>query len=532
MLADSALQASWRRAAPVSVYAGLAVGAVTTGVFAAQSLFDVALATAMLVMSLLNMAASALSQREILRLNEALHRANKDLAELLHSDMLTSLPNRLHFEKVLNRAVATHEETGQPFAVFVIDLDGFKPINDSLGRQAGDTVLREIGQRLRQLKRAGDVVARAGGNEFLMLGNGLQGRVDAAKLAEHLQSAISRVVKCGNDELFVSCSIGVFMYPECGQPDGSMIGCADAAMYAAKRAGGASLVFYESGMSLEGSAAREQMTLKAELRTAIECGLLELFYHPKVAVKTGQITGVEALVRWRHPTRGMVGPDEFVPIAERFGMIQLLGDWVIEAACRQIRSWLVEGLRMRVAVNLSARQLQSHQLVPHVQACLQRHRIDPHLLTFEITETLAMEDSPEIGRVLHELVDSGVTLSIDDFGTGYSNLSYLRRLPIAQLKIDKMFVRDVHEDPDARAVVDAVVRVGHALGLEVVAEGVESERQRQSLVELDCDQLQGYLFALPMPADALKRWADAVKEDPFAMFEPDLYGHTTMRAQL
>ena len=497
-----------------------------------STMVETVIAAAMLSLSLLNVATSTLSQREVLRLNDALDRANKDLRKLVYRDALTRLPNRVYFENVLNTAVKVHEGTGQPFAVFFIDLDGFKPINDSLGHQAGDAVLRQVGRRLRHLMRTGDVVARAGGDEFLMLSHGLQSREDAMKVVERLQLAISKVVTYDKDEVFVSCSIGVVMYPECGRPGGAIIGQADAAMYVAKKAGGAGVTFYEPGMTDEGAAAKEQMTLKTELRGVLERGLLELFYQPKVAVTTGRITGVEALVRWRHPSRGLVGPNVFVPIAERFGLIHMLGDWVIEQACRQIRDWLAEGLRMRVAVNLSSRQLRPQQLVPHVRLCLQRYRIDPHLITFEITESIAMEDSPEIAQVLSDLVDLGVTLSIDDFGTGYSNLSYLRRLPVSQLKIDKMFVRDVHEDADARVVVDAVVRVGHALGLEVVAEGVETEQQQQVLADLDCDQLQGFLFARPMPAEALKRWADAVKNGTLMVFEPDLYGHTTLRAKL
>jgi len=496
-----------------------------------STIVETVVAAAMLLLSLLSVATSTLSQREVLRLNDALDRANKDLRKLVYRDALTRLPNRVCFENVLTTAVKVHEGTGQPFAVFFIDLDGFKPINDSLGHQAGDAVLREMGRRLRHLMRAGDVVARAGGDEFLMLSHGLQGREDAMKVVERLQLTISKVVIHDKNEVFVSCSIGVVMYPQCGQA-GAIISQADAAMYVAKKAGGAGAMFYEPGMTHEGPAAREQITLKTELRGVLERGLLELFYQPKVAVATGRITGVEALARWRHPTRGMVGPNVFVPIAERFGLIHMLGDWVIEQACRQIRDWLAEGLRMRVAVNLSSRQLRPQQLVSHVCLCLQRYRIDPYLLTFEITESIAMEDSPEIAQVLSDLVDLGVTLSIDDFGTGYSNLSYLRRLPVSQLKIDKMFVCDVHENADARVVVDAVVRVGHALGLEVVAEGVESEQQQRVLAELDCDQLQGFLFSHPMPAGALKRWADAVKNGTGMLFEPDLYGHTTLRAKL
>jgi diguanylate cyclase (GGDEF)-like protein len=500
-------------------------------VLLAQPGAETLIAVAVLSLSLLHVLTNSVSQRAVLRLNNALDRANKDLRKLVYRDALTRLPNRIYFENVLKTTIKTHEGTAQPFAVFFIDLDGFKPINDSLGHQAGDAVLREVGRRLRHLMRAGDVVARAGGDEFLMLSHGLQGRDDAIKVVERLQMAISKVVTYGRDEVFVSCSIGMVMYPECGRPGGALISQADAAMYVAKKAGGAGVAFFESGMTAEGPAAKDQITLKTELRGVLERGLLELFYQPKIAVKTGQITGVEALVRWRHPTRGLVGPSVFVPIAERSGLIHMLGDWVIEEACRRIRAWLEEGLRMRVAVNLSSRQLRPEQLVPHVRACLERFRIDPHLLTFEITESIAMEDSPEIVQVLRDLVDLGVTLSIDDFGTGYSNLSYLRRLPVSQLKIDKMFVRDVHEDADARVVVDAVVRVGHALGLEVVAEGVECEAQRQALAALDCDQLQGFLFSHPMPPDALKRWAEAVK-GASPLFEADLYGYTTMRATL
>jgi EAL domain-containing protein (putative c-di-GMP-specific phosphodiesterase class I) len=293
------------------------------------------------------------------------------------------------------------------------------------------------------------------------------------------------------------------MYPEHGAMS-TLIGHAEAAMRTAKSAGGASHAFFEARM-INGS--RDQAELLRDLRAALERGQLELYYQPKIHAPSGEITGAEALMRWHHPQRGMVSPGVFIPIAERYGLIGALGLWVIDEACRQVRAWRDSGLRMRVAINLSVHQLRQPDLAERIGAALQRHQINPDLITCEITESSAMEDTDVTMRVLGQLATLGVHISIDDFGTGHSSLSYLRKLPAHELKIDRSFVLDLETSDDARKVASAVINLAKALNLQVVAEGVETEGQNRILRELGCDQLQGYLFAKPMSAKALVVWA-------------------------
>jgi EAL domain-containing protein (putative c-di-GMP-specific phosphodiesterase class I) len=294
-------------------------------------------------------------------------------------------------------------------------------------------------------------------------------------------------------------------------------------MQAAKHAGGSTYMFFEARMHDD---ARERTELLRDLRRAVEDKQLELFYQPKIDAKSGQITAAEALLRWHHPTRGMVSPAVFIPIAERYGLISTLGNWVIEDACRQARVWRERGLKMRVAINLSAFQMRQDDLVERIQAALQRHGIDPSRLTCEITESVAMEDTQVTQRTFERLGAAGIHLSIDDFGTGYSSLSYLRKLPASELKIDRSFVMDLGTSDDARAIVDAVLKLAHAIGLKVVAEGVETEEQRQILLGLGCDEFQGYMFARPMSARALLLWAIDDRPSEQHAFRPSLFSET------
>ena len=274
-------------------------------------------------------------------------------------------------------------------------------------------------------------------------------------------------------------------------------------MFAVKRTGGSTYAFFDPRMGLDGS---DQLELQTDLRMAVERGELALYYQPKVDARSRECTGVEALVRWQHPTRGAVGATELIAVAERFGLIGTIGQWVIDEACRQVRAWDEQGLRLRVAVNLSAQQLRQDDLVQRVRQSFEAHRVDASLFTFEITESVAMEDTQATMRAFAQLARAGVSLSIDDFGTGHSSLAYLRTLPARQLKIDRSFVADLGVSGDAMAVVDAVIRLAHALGLRVVAEGVETERQCEILATLGCDEFQGYLFARPMDAERLVVW--------------------------
>jgi diguanylate cyclase (GGDEF)-like protein len=478
-------------------------------------------ASLLLLLGQFGLFSDARSRHRQASLSASLDVAHARLRAQALSDPLTRLPNRALFEERLSQQLdPIHPQDPESLAVLFVDLDGFKPVNDSFGHAAGDAVLAEIGERLRQVIPAeGDeLVARVGGDEFLLLLNLRRDPERAVRMAQVVLKSIGRPCRLPNGvEVNLSCSIGIVTYPAHG-PGSKLIANADAAMYAAKRAGGSSFALFAPSMDQD---ARLQLELQTDLRAAIDRHELELYYQPKVHALSGQITGAEALVRWNHPTRGMISPAVFIPVAERFGLISPLGYWVIEEACRQVRDWLDQGLRMRVAVNLSMQQLRQDDLVPRIRAALEGHRIDPSLLTFEITESVAMEDNTM--RAFSALAGVGVSLSIDDFGTAYSNFAALRKLPAKQLKIDRSLFTDIHESGDALAVVDAMIKMAHALGLKVVAEGVETEQQRDLLLALHCDEFQGYLFGRPMTAHMLSLWALGEGETHPVEFRPSLY---------
>ncbi|MET0382866.1 MAG: EAL domain-containing protein [Burkholderiaceae bacterium] len=444
-------------------------------------------------------------------LNEKLRNANEQLRQRAQHDPLTGLPNRLLFERKLAQAIqrielakAEGRETGKIVVMFV-DLDGFKPVNDTLGHAVGDLVLQEVAMRLRSSVRAGDTVARIGGDEFVMLMECETTVADPVVAARRIVESVGASITNGSRAIQISCSVGIASYPEHG-PKERLIAHADAAMYEAKRNGGSSWAHFNKHMQ---DAAPEMLGLQNDLRLAIARSQLELYYQPKVDARTGETHGVEALLRWMHPLHGMVSPTIFIPLAERFGLIGKLGNWVIDEACRQIEVWAGQGMRMTVAINLSVHQLREQDLADRIEQAMRRHRIDSDQLLCEITESVAMGDVDATQDAFERLARIGVLLSIDDFGTGYSSLSYLRRLPARQLKIDRMFVSDLETSGDARAIVSAVVHLAHDLGLGVVAEGVETEGQRDVLIALDCDELQGYFFARPMPANNVVGWLAA-----------------------
>jgi diguanylate cyclase (GGDEF)-like protein len=442
------------------------------------------------------------------------------------NDPLTTLPTRTHFEQQLAGAVVRSDANGEPLALLFIDLDGFKPVNDTFGHSCGDAVLRSVGERLKACTASGDAVARVGGDEFLMLLNDARDKATISQRAHAVVEALSKGYEVDGRQVTISCSVGVALYPQDGQ-HAKLVARADAAMYTAKRSGGSGVAFYTPALEDD---ARERFDLLRELRDALEHKQLELFYQPKIGAASRKITAAEALIRWNHPKRGLLGPEVFMPIAERFGLIRAIGHWVIDDACRQARVWRDSGLRMRMAINLSALQMRQDDIVERLQGALQRHGIDPRSLTCEITESVAMEDTKITQSTLRALGAAGIHVSIDDFGTGYSSLSYLRRLPAEELKIDRSFVMDVEFSADARAVVDAVVRLAHALGLKVVAEGVENERQCRILSDLGCDELQGFMFAKPMTARALLLWALDDRDTDSPTFASSLFGPTTARS--
>jgi diguanylate cyclase (GGDEF)-like protein len=480
----------------------------------------VVLATlALLGMTLFTSTLDARMQSRTAQLAASLQSANQELQRRAFLDPLTELPNRLLLEDRLAHALARAgrlpEEgskgrlgpQGQRIALLFIDLDGFKPVNDSLGHAAGDQVLKEVARRLQALVRDSDTVARLGGDEFVLLLEDVADVAACAALAHRLVQRLAEPVMLGDKPQHISASVGIAVYPEHG-PGERLMANADAAMYAAKRAGGSTYALFQSHMD---AGATEQLTLQNELRQALQRGELALHYQPKFDSRRGQLRGVEALLRWQHPTLGNVAPAAFIPVAERFGLINALGAWVVDEACRQMRAWFDQGLRMRVAINLSVHQLRQPDLAARVGEALARHRIDASMLLCEITESVAMEDIAATQRTFDELEKIGVFLSIDDFGTGYSSLAYLRQLPARQLKIDRSFIQDLEGSKDARAVVDAVIKLAHALDLSVVAEGVETAGQRDILQALECDELQGFLFARAMPAQQLQDWAAGQK---------------------
>ncbi len=458
--------------------------------------------------------------------NEKLQSANDRLHKWAFVDPLTQLPNRLLFEDRLQHAASRCDraneraaEDGETrLAVLFIDLDHFKPINDEFGHGTGDLVLKEVALRLQQAARTSDTLARVGGDEFLLLMEDVSALHDCMMLATRLVEQLSQPFLVGERRIQISCSVGIALYPDHGTRE-KLIANADTAMYAAKQAGRGRYAVFRTAMNAD---AMEEWSLQNDLRSALELGQLELHYQPKVDGHRGRFTGAEALLRWKHPRRGYVSPAVFIPIAERFGLINTIGEWVVDEACRQLQVWADVGVRMRVAVNLSVHQLRQENLVEKIEAAIKRNWIDPSQLLCEITESVAMEDITATQQTMQSLGAIGVSLSIDDFGTGYSSLSYLRQLPAQQLKIDRSFVSDLESSSDARAIVDAVVSLAHALGLKVVAEGVETAGQRDILLGFGCDELQGYYFARPMPAEMLLDWIRGNKPEGSVDFAPSM----------
>jgi diguanylate cyclase (GGDEF)-like protein len=440
--------------------------------------------------------------------NAQLQSANAELSRRAFTDALTGLPNRVLFEDRLSHALrrmtrANHLQIEERIAVLFVDLDGFKPVNDSFGHLAGDQILGAAAARLMKVAREGDTVARIGGDEFLLLLENVKDQADCAEVANHILKTLSEPFDVLGKQVQIACSIGIVIHPLEGEAD-KLIANADAAMYAAKRTGGGNYAIFESYM---GADASSQLELQSDLRRAVDLRQFELYYQPKVDGRTGGVSGVEALVRWNHPQRGLLGPVHFIGLAERFGVIVRLGDWIIDEACRQIAMWRDQGLELNVSINLSVLQLRESGLPARIEAALLRHGVPASRLLCEITESVAMEDIKATQRTLLGLQEIGVFLSIDDFGTGYSSLSYLRQLPARQLKIDRSFVDELDASDDARSVVEAVIRLAHALGLRVVAEGVERVAQHDILVALGCDELQGFLYARPMPANDMSIWS-------------------------
>jgi len=453
---------------------------------------------AVLGMTLLTSVLDARMESRTSALANSLTLANQELTQLALHDNLTGLPNRILLADRIGQAINQVDAVGGYLAVMFIDLDGFKPVNDAFGHHMGDQLLRAVGSRLRGSLHGQDTLARIGGDEFVLLVS-LEEPAYAKGIAAQQVHLISQSFEVAGHALQISASIGIALYPGNGIDQNELLMNADAAMYHAKSIGKNGYSFFETSMNTN---ARKQLQLLQELRLALAEHQLRLFYQPKFDAHSGDPIGAEALLRWEHPRLGLLAPAAFIDLAEKTGLIIDIGNWVLDEACRQMREWVDLGFgHWRVAVNLSALQFGHAGLVRGVATTLDRHGLAAANLTLEITETTAMSDADASMAVLQQLSDMGVDLSIDDFGTGYSSLMYLKRLPANELKIDRGFVRDLEQDSDDAAIVSAIVALGQALGLRIVAEGVETSNQQAFLTRLGCDSLQGYLLGHPLPAE-------------------------------
>jgi len=418
---------------------------------------------------------------------------------LAHHDTLTNLSNRFSLHEKLDQAIAFCKRNNMQLAVMLIDLDRFKTINDTVGHQAGDELLVQVARRLAGSVRDSDIVARLGGDEFVVALPCIGSPADAAHLADKITNVISAPYVINGQEQRTSPSIGICIYPGDGTEIGDLLKNADVAMYHAKAKGRGNYQFFTEDMQI---ATSERMNLESDLRQALAHNEFLLYYQPQLDLRSGTIVGVEALIRWQHPSRGLVSPADFIPIAEESGMIMAIGDWVLKEACRQLKTWQERGItHVRMSINLSTSQFLDKTLPARIHELLAANNLSADLIDLEVTESMSMASPDESISVMKTLSSSGLTLSIDDFGTGYSSLAYLKLLPIHTLKIDRSFVKDIETDPNDADICDVTVLLAHKLGLKVVAEGVETEAQLKFLLSIGCEKIQGYLISKPLPAD-------------------------------
>ncbi len=430
--------------------------------------------------------------------------AEERIQALAYSDQLTGLANRASLSEQLGHTVRRAARNGRIFALMLLDLDNFKSVNDSLGHHVGDQLLVAVAAQLRGAVRQSDLVARLGGDEFVILLPEIHGPADAAHVADKILAALAAPGLVAGHDVRTSPSIGICLYPSDASDSLDLLQRADAAMYHAKANGRNQYQFFQEEFQ---RAALERLALEADLRRAVAEGQFLLHYQPQLDLKSGRVVGVEALVRWRHPQRGLVPPSDFIPLAEETGLILSIGTWVIEEACRQLAEWRSQGLKdLGMSINLAANQLLDADLPASVRALIARHRIPPALITLEVTESMSMASPEKTIASMQQLAALGVWLSIDDFGTGYSSLAYLKLFPLHTLKIDRSFVKDIETDRNDADICDVTVLLAHRLGLDVVAEGVEKPAQLKYLRSIGCEKVQGYLVSRPLPADELARF--------------------------
>jgi diguanylate cyclase (GGDEF)-like protein len=437
-------------------------------------------------------------------LTEITHRKQANLFKLAHFDQLTKLPNRVLFLDRLNMAIIQSERQKSQVGLLFIDLDKFKHFNDSMGHSFGDELLIAVAERFVGCAREGETVARLSGDEFTILLDNVKSQVEIDVLCTRILEAMKQPLQIMGREVFITVSIGTAMCPSDDNQSAGLLVKADAAMYEAKRSGRNAYRHYVPGMNLY---SYERMTLETDLRMALERNEFELFYQPQVSLLTGKVVGNEALIRWRHPVRGMLSPIHFIEIIEESGLIVPIGKWVIEEACRQQMIWMKSGLEpMRMSVNISAMQFYQSDFCEMVKSIVMESGIQPEHLELELTESVCMHDVASVLIPLQELHEFGIKLAIDDFGTGFSNLSYLNKFPIDRLKIDQSFIRHIESEPVNIEIVRAIVALGRSMSLELVAEGVETDSEMNLAESCGCEFVQGYRFSKPLPADILEIW--------------------------
>jgi diguanylate cyclase (GGDEF)-like protein len=456
---------------------------------------------------------------------KGLEAANRQLRHLASHDALTGLPNRLLLDDRIAQAIIQAQRHSHEFAVLVVDLDRFKLINDSLGHRAGDELLREAAQRLSHAVRAVDTTARLGGDEFVILLGGPVTQAEAVEIGKRAIQHMEPSMRLLGIDVHISPSIGIAFFPRDGTSVDTLIARADAAMYSAKERGRNNVQCYAEGMS---AVTQERVKLESDLHEALRSGQFELHYQPKVDTASGRVNSAEALIRWRHPQRGLVPPGDFIAIADECGLLDAIGEWVLFEACRQAKAWQNEGLRpLRVAVNLAPSQFRLVNLLEQIRRALDAAALEPQFLEVELTESAVMSDAEESIRILEAISRMGVLVSVDDFGTGYSSMSYLRRFPIDKLKIDRCFVEEMTRRPEDASIVGAIISLAHSLHLKVIAEGVETSEQLALLAELGCDQYQGFHFS---PALLPDQFADLVKQEPVLSEDEAARTHSKLAA--
>jgi diguanylate cyclase (GGDEF)-like protein/PAS domain S-box-containing protein len=426
--------------------------------------------------------------------------AERQIEHLAHHDFLTDLPNRSLLHDRLDVALAQARRHGHLVAALFVDLDRLKVVNDTLGHAAGDEMLREAATRLASCTREGDTVARLGGDEFMVVLPNLSDARSAAAAAQKILDSLAPPTQLKGQEVCVSASIGVSLFPADAADAEALIRNADAAMYSAKRYGGDNYQFYTADLNVQ---VQERLAIEQGLRNAEQRNELYLLYQPKIDLESGSIIGVEALLRWQHPSLGLVSPERFIPVAEETGLIIPIGEWVLRTACERIRTWRDLGIELPVAVNLSACQFRQRNLAETIHRILSETGVPPQCLEIEITESDVMENAESAIATLDDLKSQGISISVDDFGTGYSSLSYLKRFPLDVLKIDRSFVRDIAVDSDDAAIVEAIIALARSLDIKVVAEGVETEDQMAFLNRAGCNFAQGYLFSAPVSPEEI-----------------------------